>query len=246
MLTEYGFRTWFDAEIMKGNIQEQMCDGIEHSQAVVVFLTDRYIRKVDGEMGDIDNCKYEFEYSFRRRTPARMFPVVMEPRIRRINDWVGPVQGALGGRMFVDFAKERYTPDEARHVVEGLAAMITKQIIPMKNMLKCAARKLHALVDLPISSPTSRRVAPEPSGPGSPSGEGSSSQRKTFTFSEKEDEVQRGAKVSPMKTGAAPPSPSGHALIKGKRAYCRNSRKKRRQTVSSLKSAAWWRARSGT
>ena len=56
-LKQMGFVTWFDEERMRGNINEQMAQGIDRSQAVIVFITKRYIGKVagHGEKGDDDN-----------------------------------------------------------------------------------------------------------------------------------------------------------------------------------------------
>ena len=43
---------------MQGNINKQMTSGIDNSAVVVVFITSRYIAKVngDGPNGEDDNC----------------------------------------------------------------------------------------------------------------------------------------------------------------------------------------------
>ncbi len=41
---------------MEGDIKKNMCDGINNSQCVVVFITRRYVHKVDGDNAG-DNCK---------------------------------------------------------------------------------------------------------------------------------------------------------------------------------------------
>ena len=42
-----------------------MTDGIEGSDIVIVFVTQRYMKKVhgEGEKGEDDNCKFEFDYA---------------------------------------------------------------------------------------------------------------------------------------------------------------------------------------
>eukprot|EP01031_Cornospumella_fuschlensis_P014535 gene14535-17750_t len=49
LLKARGFRTWFDEEMMRGDIQQKMADGIEHAACVVVFITVRYMEKVAGK-----------------------------------------------------------------------------------------------------------------------------------------------------------------------------------------------------
>ena len=44
-----GYKTWFDEEMMVGNINKMMTDGIEGSKTVIVFVTERYLQKASGE-----------------------------------------------------------------------------------------------------------------------------------------------------------------------------------------------------
>ncbi len=96
---------------MDGNIQKQMCDGIDQSFVCVVFITQSYLQKV-GSDNMADNCKKEFEYSERRLTASRMIPVVMESRnggaslYRRPSKWGGPVGMALGGDLYLDLSDD--------------------------------------------------------------------------------------------------------------------------------------------
>ena len=45
-LKAMGLNNWFDEERMHGNVQLQMCNGIDESAIVVVFVTKRYLEKV--------------------------------------------------------------------------------------------------------------------------------------------------------------------------------------------------------
>ncbi len=58
-----GIVTWFDSDKMQGRVVEQMFRGIDHSCAVVVFVTQNYIDKVGGKNGEGDNCLKEFNYA---------------------------------------------------------------------------------------------------------------------------------------------------------------------------------------
>ena len=55
-----GLLTWFDDEKMRGQILDQMASGVNRSATVAVFITKRYLEKVNGDKLD-DNCKVEFK-----------------------------------------------------------------------------------------------------------------------------------------------------------------------------------------
>ena len=56
-----GLKPWLDEERMRGDINQQMVDGIEKSRCILVFVTSRYLQKAwgKGPAGDNDNCKFE-------------------------------------------------------------------------------------------------------------------------------------------------------------------------------------------
>ena len=58
-LERAGLRAWFDEDQLRGDINGQMADGIDRAQVVVVFITQRYMKKVSGKgpNGMNDNCK---------------------------------------------------------------------------------------------------------------------------------------------------------------------------------------------
>lgn len=64
-LVELGYKTWFDENNMLGCIDEKMAQGIEHTEAVIVFLTREYHEKVNGKNAR-DNCKKEFIYASKK------------------------------------------------------------------------------------------------------------------------------------------------------------------------------------
>jgi len=57
-LRSLGMATWFDATMMKGDINAAMTDGIDRSKTVVVFVTRNYLIKAAGlgPNGLGDNC----------------------------------------------------------------------------------------------------------------------------------------------------------------------------------------------
>ena len=55
---------------MRGDVNQQMTDGIDDSACVVVFVTSRYISKAGGKgpNGEDDNCKFEVTQWISNRT----------------------------------------------------------------------------------------------------------------------------------------------------------------------------------
>jgi len=54
---------------MRGDIVNQMKDGIDASLTTIVFITEMYIIKVAGKVrcGMMDNCEVEFDYDVQRK-----------------------------------------------------------------------------------------------------------------------------------------------------------------------------------
>ena len=61
-LKDHGVVTWFDSDRMKGNVVQQMFNGIDNTCIVIVFITKNYIDKISGKNGQGDNCLKEFNY----------------------------------------------------------------------------------------------------------------------------------------------------------------------------------------
>lgn len=100
-----GVSIWLDTERMTGMIVKQMCDGIDQSECVVVFITREYMRKVAGDDAS-DNCQKEFMYAELKKTSRLMLAVVLEPECRNTREWYGPVGMALGSSLYVDFSND--------------------------------------------------------------------------------------------------------------------------------------------
>jgi hypothetical protein len=103
LFKSWGLVTWFDDERMQGQLRKKMAEGIENTQCVVVFITELYRDKVNGDDAG-DNCQYEFSYSVEQKRPQRMIPVVMEASMRNPRDWKGQLGAALGSMLYVDMS----------------------------------------------------------------------------------------------------------------------------------------------
>ena len=100
-----GLVTWFDEERMEGRIMATMSAAVENTRCVIVFITDAYRNKVNGE-DEKDNCQYEFSYAARLDSlgPQKMIPVVMEPGMRASTSWRGILAGNLHNKLYVDLS----------------------------------------------------------------------------------------------------------------------------------------------
>jgi hypothetical protein len=124
LLKEKGLRTWFDEDRLHGNINEQILKGLVFSSFVVVFITERYMTKVNGNGKDglLDNCRFEFNDIVKTKPSDRIIPVVMEPRCRDQKRWIGLVGAKLRSQLCIDFCS-----DEAGRA-EAVAADIVRMV----------------------------------------------------------------------------------------------------------------------
>lgn len=108
-LSEFGIENlWLDEERMTGNIVQQMCDGIDNSKLVVVFITQAYIDKVAGRSpkGYSDNCLLEYQYAAGRKGSTKLIAVVMEDSCSDSSKWDGPIGMHLGTELYYAFKKD--------------------------------------------------------------------------------------------------------------------------------------------
>lgn len=121
-----GYQTWLDEERMRGDIVNQMADGIEGTQGVIVFITKKYLDKVTGQRAN-DNCRLEFDYAARTKTSEKMIAVVMEKDMRDTSKWKRSVGIILGGKMFIDmsgeFNEKNYLNQKMKYLQEELEFM---------------------------------------------------------------------------------------------------------------------------
>ena len=113
---------WLDEERMTGDIVQQMCDGIDNSRFVIVFVTQKYIDKVAcrGPKGDRDNCRLEFNYAALRKGPSKLIAVVMEDACSKADKWDRAVGMHLGGQLFFSFKEDSELHKCAKLVYEEI------------------------------------------------------------------------------------------------------------------------------
>ena len=129
------FRIWFDEERMTGDIMQQMCDGIDGSKFVIVFVTRSYIDKVNGKgpKGDKDNCLLEFRHAARRKGSSKLIAVVMEDVCSDSSEWEGPVGMNLGGHLFFSYTNDTKLQDCVKKVSEEITRRIDDSSNPQDS-----------------------------------------------------------------------------------------------------------------
>ena len=127
-----GYKTWFDEDRLRGDIDKQMAKGIEQTKCVIVFITQKYYDKVNGEIPD-DNCNLEFSHAKRIRKSNKMIAVVMEPCMTEAKEWKGQVGMHLGGRMYIDMTENVKNKTYLRKQLEKLQNELSAMGIKPKN-----------------------------------------------------------------------------------------------------------------
>ena len=102
-LRQAGHAVWFDENEMKGNLLDDMCNGIDNCDAILIFVTANYIQKI-ASGNDRDNCRREFMYAQRRHGTRRMVTIRFESHLQ--SKWNGPIGMLLGERLYVDMSQD--------------------------------------------------------------------------------------------------------------------------------------------
>ena len=98
-----GIEVWFDETHMHkyASIPDAMCQGIDKSDVVLVFVTADYCEKTASGNGQ-DNVRKEFLYA-QSRKPEAMIPIKFDEALPRA--WPGPVGMQLGAQLYVDLSQ---------------------------------------------------------------------------------------------------------------------------------------------
>lgn len=123
-LNKLGIITWYK-EALTGDVIQQMCDGVERTQLILVFIHRNFIDRVNGTIGN-DNCRFAFRYALRRKSAVNLLPIVIDESCLESLLWTGPVGMALGGSIYLNFVS--ITNFET--AVHDLYKTITCQITP--------------------------------------------------------------------------------------------------------------------
>ena len=121
-----GLKVWLDRDRLTGNITEQMCGGIDNSDLVVVFVTERYENKIIGA-NDADNCKLEFQYSALKKTSKRMLAVIMEDSMKDQTKWKGILALHLGPKLSFRFRRNADLVEQCQQLADQIKQIIAEE-----------------------------------------------------------------------------------------------------------------------
>ena len=120
---DHGLRCWLDQNEVRGDVSAAMANGIDQSEASVVFVSRAYMDKVNKPDTEKDNCRAEFQYINKRKGLPRMIPCVLEPELCSTASWEGNF-GFLfeGDRLFTPVLSD--TPKEIAALAAAIRACI--------------------------------------------------------------------------------------------------------------------------
>ena len=128
-----GYKTWFDEERIRGDIDDRMAEGIEQTKCVIVFMTQKYYKKVSGKTAN-DNCELQFRHAKRMKTSDKMIVVIMEPCMTKTEEWKGHVGMHLTGKVYIDMTGNVQNKTYLRKSMENLQKELWYMgIKPMNN-----------------------------------------------------------------------------------------------------------------
>lgn len=92
-LTDKGLNIYTD-DILKPytpELRTEIQKNIDHANAIVVFVTLKFMSKVNGMDGNNDICKIEYEYAL-KTAASKMVIVILEARMKDPSVWKGQLR----------------------------------------------------------------------------------------------------------------------------------------------------------
>jgi TPR repeat protein len=137
---------WFplqiDEEQMTGDMDRQMIKGIKGSAIVIMLVTKRYEDKIGVDGDDRDNCRKEFNFAVRTKSPKFMIPVVMEEGMRDALGWDGSLQMYFGGVLYV-----RMWDDDVNSNIPSLVKEIQVRLTDLSVVVEIQSTTTRSTVD---------------------------------------------------------------------------------------------------
>jgi hypothetical protein len=120
--------SWLDTKQLNtgADIAEEMGTCVDKSNFVVVFITRKYIEKVQGDDAN-DACKQEFLHADNSKAVSKMIPIVMDEEMKDTSKWTGPIGMSLTNATYIDF-----TPGMAAEKVANMLCSRTRDDKPLK------------------------------------------------------------------------------------------------------------------
>jgi hypothetical protein len=71
--------------------RETMHDNVDKSESILIFVTSKFMGKVNGMDGNNDICKLEYDYAL-KTVPKKIILVILEERMRDTSEWKGALK----------------------------------------------------------------------------------------------------------------------------------------------------------
>ena len=123
---------WLDEEEMFGNIDACMSNGIQNADAILIFITEEYCKKInDGANNPYirDNCLKEWNYSTNKQ--KLLIPVINEPCLLNTSCWPdGIINLYFGSTFYIDYTEDNNITNVAKNITYLLSKY---NIYPLKS-----------------------------------------------------------------------------------------------------------------
>ncbi len=128
-----GFISWIDDERLVNVVDERIVDGMDHTEVLLLFLTENYQRKVNGQNSQ-DYCQREFLYGMCKLRKERTIVVVLDSSLTDTSRWTGLLRFNLTGVLYQNLSnvfredEEEVTlgEEEVNGKIDGLCEAIER------------------------------------------------------------------------------------------------------------------------
>ncbi len=103
-LKSRGLITWIDDERIVNEIDEKIIDGLYHTECMLVFITESYMKKLDSG-NHLDYCKREFKYGFEELGREKVILVVLDEQMIDRTRWSRLLKFNLSSALYSDLSE---------------------------------------------------------------------------------------------------------------------------------------------
>ena len=117
LLKQRGVSVWVDENQLRGNIVNGICEGIESSRKVVVFLTNRYMTRLESPD---NNCTMELKFAVREKKLKNVIAVVLDAELLDYKNWTRLARFYFAEHVYIDFTTEKKIKDNLNKLVREI------------------------------------------------------------------------------------------------------------------------------
>lgn len=100
-LEEAQFTCWFDEEYLTDNLMKGIVDGVQASRKAIVFVTKRYMDRVEDEN---NNCTKELSFISSSKPLSNIIVVLFEDGLQNPNKWRNMLKMYVGQKVYIDLS----------------------------------------------------------------------------------------------------------------------------------------------